>query len=64
MRREKDRDLHRRQQRRRKLRKLKDRLRQTKDDNERKRLIDKIHRIMVSPAVDELEKLEKELHPS
>jgi hypothetical protein len=64
MKREKDRKLDRRQRRQRKLRKLKTHLRETRDEKERKRLLDKIQRTMVSPAMDELEKLDKQLRPS
>ncbi len=64
MRRQKDRDLRRRRQRRSKLRKLKIQLRQSKDSHERERLLDKIRRIMVSPTVGELERLDKEFRPS
>ena len=62
--REKDRKLARRQRRQKKLRKLKSYLRETKNSNERKRLLEKISRVMICPAADELEKLDKELRPN
>lgn len=50
--REKDRKLHRRQSRRRKLHKLKARLAQAKDLRERQRLLEKIGRICIYPLMD------------
>lgn len=63
MAREKDCKLRRRKQRRNKLRKLKARLMETKEQNERERLLDKISRIMVFASPEALKKLEKELRP-
>jgi hypothetical protein len=49
---EKKRKLNRRRRRRQKLKKYKSRLAQTKDPKERRRLIDKIHRISFYPPTD------------
>lgn len=49
---EKKRKLNRRRRRRQKLHKYKSRLAQTKDPKERRRLIDKIHRISFYPPTD------------